>query len=130
VPRRIAKEPLSRRITQPDRAATAAAGVNNSGTQYTTKGFGICARKLFVSTASTMSPAITGASVAVMDAVSHTRPRSLSGGDDKPMDGLNGVSSNSDGPAQKRRRSRKGLDKRFECTAEGCGKSYSRAEHL
>jgi hypothetical protein len=77
-----------------------------------------------------MSPAITGASVAVMDAVSHTRQRSLSGGDDKPMDGLNGVSSNSDGPVQKRRRSRKGLDKRFECTAEGCGKSYSRAEHL
>ncbi|KAM5348215.1 hypothetical protein ACJ41O_008039 [Fusarium nematophilum] len=47
-------------------------------------------------------------------------------------DGPNGASSNSDGPgpARKRRRSRKGLDKRFECTAEGCGKSYSRAEHL
>lgn len=43
----------------------------------------------------------------------------------------NGASSNSDGgPARKRRRSRKGLDKRFECSAEGCGKSYSRAEHL
>jgi hypothetical protein len=35
-----------------------------------------------------------------------------------------------DSPVRKRRRSRKGLDKRFECTAEGCGKSYSRAEHL
>lgn len=46
-------------------------------------------------------------------------------------EGNNGASSNSDGgPARKRRRSRKGLDKRFECSAEGCGKSYSRAEHL
>lgn len=47
-------------------------------------------------------------------------------------DAHNGASSNSDGPgpARKRRRSRKGLDKRFECNAEGCGKSYSRAEHL
>lgn len=47
-------------------------------------------------------------------------------------DGPNGASSNSDGPgpARKRRRSRKGLDKRFECSSEGCGKSYSRAEHL
>lgn len=34
------------------------------------------------------------------------------------------------GPVRKRRRSRKGLDKRFECTSPGCGKSYSRAEHL
>lgn len=39
-------------------------------------------------------------------------------------------SSNSDGPTRKRRRSRKALDKKFECSAEGCGKSYSRAEHL
>ncbi|KEZ41125.1 hypothetical protein SAPIO_CDS7192 [Scedosporium apiospermum] len=39
-------------------------------------------------------------------------------------------SSNSDGPTRKRRRSRKGLDKKFECPHEGCGKSYSRAEHL
>ncbi|GAP87265.2 putative C2H2 finger domain-containing protein [Rosellinia necatrix] len=39
-------------------------------------------------------------------------------------------SSNSDGPVKKRRRSRKGLDKKFECPTEGCGKSYSRAEHL
>ncbi|KAL1899969.1 hypothetical protein Cpir12675_001193 [Ceratocystis pirilliformis] len=34
------------------------------------------------------------------------------------------------GPTRKRRRSRKGLDKKFECPHEGCGKSYSRAEHL
>ncbi|CAJ2512342.1 Uu.00g053570.m01.CDS01 [Anthostomella pinea] len=49
------------------------------------------------------------------------------GGDD---DNKNGNSSNSDGPVKKRRRSRKGLDKKFECPTEGCGKSYSRAEHL
>lgn len=45
-------------------------------------------------------------------------------------DGNNAGSSNSDGPTRKRRRSRKGLDKKFECPHEGCGKSYSRAEHL
>jgi len=39
-------------------------------------------------------------------------------------------SSGPDGPSRKRRRSRKGLDKKFECPHEGCGKSYSRAEHL
>lgn len=49
--------------------------------------------------------------------------------DDDGEDGKAG-SSNSDGPARKRRRSRKGLDKKFECPQEGCGKSYSRAEHL
>lgn len=44
----------------------------------------------------------------------------------------NDNSSNDDGngPNRKRRRSRKGLDKKFECPTEGCGKSYSRAEHL
>lgn len=47
----------------------------------------------------------------------------------EPEDSID-VSSNSDEPAKKKRRSRKGLGKRFECTAEGCGKSYSRAEHL
>lgn len=47
------------------------------------------------------------------------------------VDLKNGDLSNSDGgPARKRRRSRKGLDKKFECPHEGCGKSYSRAEHL
>lgn len=45
-------------------------------------------------------------------------------------DALQDASPTSDGPARKRRRSRKGLDKRFECSEEGCGKSYSRAEHL
>jgi hypothetical protein len=46
-------------------------------------------------------------------------------------DGHHANSSNSDGgPARKRRRSRKGLDKKFECPEKGCGKSYSRAEHL
>lgn len=45
--------------------------------------------------------------------------------------GEDAKSSNSEeGPARKRRRSRKGLDKKFECPSEGCGKSYSRAEHL
>ncbi|KAH7035426.1 fungal-specific transcription factor domain-containing protein [Microdochium trichocladiopsis] len=45
--------------------------------------------------------------------------------------GKNDGDSNSDGgPARKRRRSRKGLEKKFECPTEGCGKSYSRAEHL
>ena len=44
----------------------------------------------------------------------------------------NGGSSNEDesGPHRKRRRSRKGLDKKFECPTPNCGKSYSRAEHL
>lgn len=42
-----------------------------------------------------------------------------------------GHSSGTDGgPSRKRRRSRKGLDKKFECPQDGCGKSYSRAEHL
>lgn len=71
------------------------------------------------------------------------RPRSRSD-DDKDVDGLDiddagdgepdgnhANSSNSEGgPARKRRRSRKGLDKKFECPQKGCGKSYSRAEHL
>lgn len=47
------------------------------------------------------------------------------------LEAHNANSSNSDGgPARKRRRSRKGLDKKFECPEQGCGKSYSRAEHL
>lgn len=51
-------------------------------------------------------------------------------GEDGDLDGNHANSSNSDGPARKRRRSRKGLDKKFECPEKGCGKSYSRAEHL
>ncbi|RYP53895.1 hypothetical protein DL768_001207 [Monosporascus sp. mg162] len=70
------------------------------------------------------------------------RGRRLSRSQDHDMDGndsdqgggdadvKNENSSNSDGPVRKRRRSRKGLDKKFECPTEGCGKSYSRAEHL
>jgi len=45
-------------------------------------------------------------------------------------DGADDHSSGTEGPSRKRRRSRKGLDKKFECPQEGCGKSYSRAEHL
>lgn len=45
-------------------------------------------------------------------------------------DGVDGHSTGTDEPSRKRRRSRKGLDKKFECPQEGCGKSYSRAEHL
>lgn len=34
-------------------------------------------------------------------------------------------------PSKRRRRSRRApTDRKFECTHEGCGKSYSRAEHL
>ncbi|KAK4234650.1 fungal-specific transcription factor domain-containing protein [Achaetomium macrosporum] len=73
----------------------------------------------------------------------HERGRPRSGSDDKDVEGLDlddaddgegggdaAHSSNSEGPARKRRRSRKGLDKKFECPEKGCGKSYSRAEHL
>lgn len=49
---------------------------------------------------------------------------------DEEGDAADGPSSGTDGPSRKRRRSRKGLDKKFDCTQEGCGKSYSRAEHL
>lgn len=54
----------------------------------------------------------------------------LDDADDGDAGGDNVHSSNSEGPARKRRRSRKGLDKKFECPEKGCGKSYSRAEHL
>ncbi|OBR12320.1 C2H2 finger domain-containing protein [Colletotrichum higginsianum IMI 349063] len=50
--------------------------------------------------------------------------------DDDGDDGKAGSSNSEGGPARKRRRSRKGLDKKFECPQDGCGKSYSRAEHL
>lgn len=46
--------------------------------------------------------------------------------EDSGDDGADGET----GGSRKRRRSRKGLDKKFECPHEGCGKSYSRAEHL
>ena len=35
-----------------------------------------------------------------------------------------------DGKPRKRKRSRKSLEKNFACPENGCGKSYSRAEHL
>ena len=62
-----------------------------------------------------------------------SRPNSKSkdgSGEGSPDDAADGHSSGTDGPSRKRRRSRKGLDKKFECPQEGCGKSYSRAEHL
>ena len=34
------------------------------------------------------------------------------------------------GTSRKRRRSKKGVEKKFDCTAKDCSKSYSRAEHL
>ena len=51
---------------------------------------------------------------------------------DRSDDGDTGDGADGDGQgsSRKRRRSRKGLDKKFECPHEGCGKSYSRAEHL
>ncbi|KAF2403350.1 hypothetical protein EJ06DRAFT_535918 [Trichodelitschia bisporula] len=54
------------------------------------------------------------------------RTRDTGSGDDE--DGPDG--DGGQGGSKKRRRSRKGLDKKFECPHEGCGKSYSRAEHL
>lgn len=86
-----------------------------------------------------MGPTHMELSVDMADASERGRRRSRSGeadlGDqDCPRSesayGHNGDSINSDEIVRKRRRSRKGLDKRFECTTEGCGKSYSRAEHL
>lgn len=41
-----------------------------------------------------------------------------------------GADSSANGKPRKRKRSRKGLDKNFPCLQHGCGKSYSRAEHL
>ena len=41
-----------------------------------------------------------------------------------------GTGASGSGKPRKRKRSRKGLDKNFPCPHQGCGKSYSRAEHL
>ena len=46
-------------------------------------------------------------------------------GDEKENGG-----DNAGGKPRKRKRSRKGLEKNFPCPHQGCGKSYSRAEHL
>ena len=45
-------------------------------------------------------------------------------------DGEGPSSKSGNGQPRKRKRSRKGLDKKYHCPHEGCGKSYSRAEHL
>lgn len=50
--------------------------------------------------------------------------------DERMVDGTSLDEPDGAGRSRKRRRSRKGLDKKFECRHEGCGKSYSRAEHL
>lgn len=57
------------------------------------------------------------------------RTRDVIGGDVEQMI-VSQLNSNVETPSRKRRRSRKGLDKKFECPEDGCGRSYSRAEHL
>ncbi|MCJ1225485.1 hypothetical protein MMC12_002134 [Toensbergia leucococca] len=42
----------------------------------------------------------------------------------------NGLETTASGKPRKRKRSRKGLDSKYECPHHDCGKSYSRAEHL
>ena len=49
---------------------------------------------------------------------------------DGDLGDANDAAEEGTGGSRKRRRSRKGLDKKFECPHSGCGKSYSRAEHL
>lgn len=69
----------------------------------------------------------TSASPGQDDSRGRRRTREVDNGDEEQGDDQdNGGVGNS----KKRRRSRKGLDKKFECPHEGCGKSYSRAEHL
>lgn len=60
------------------------------------------------------------------------RNRDAEPGDDGDLSptGLDDGQGGPPGSSRKRRRSRKGLDKKFECPHDGCGKSYSRAEHL
>ena len=53
------------------------------------------------------------------------RDDEASGGEDESQ-----TSPKGNGQHRKRKRSRKGLDKKFNCPHDGCGKSYSRAEHL
>lgn len=50
--------------------------------------------------------------------------------DDTGDERTNGGNGGSGGKQRKRKRSRKGLEKNFPCPHQGCGKSYSRAEHL
>ena len=69
-----------------------------------------------------------------MDDKPRGRDRSRDDGEGADASGLplvgGQLSSNMEPTSRKRRRSRKGLDKKFECPHPGCGKSYSRAEHL
>lgn len=49
--------------------------------------------------------------------------------DDSPVN--DAIDPSVNGASRKRKRSRKVQpDRKFDCTFEGCGKSYSRAEHL
>lgn len=50
--------------------------------------------------------------------------------EDSGDDQGSGAGTSGNGKPRKRKRSRKGLDKNFPCPHQGCGKSYSRAEHL
>lgn len=52
----------------------------------------------------------------------------VEGGSDDEVEGSSSKAAN--GQHRKRKRSRKGLDKKYHCPHEACGKSYSRAEHL
>ncbi|KAK2608955.1 hypothetical protein QQS21_002531 [Conoideocrella luteorostrata] len=61
---------------------------------------------------------------------SHQSFQSLSGSDTAAQTMDHAETKITEGTPRKKRRSRKGLSKRFTCAAEGCGKSYSRAEHL
>ena len=81
--------------------------------------------------------------VAVMEVErGRDRDRELEEPDESLVDGMEDGSDKEMAEAQpgdatttsplkrKRRRSRKGLDKKYDCPHPGCGKSYSRAEHL
>ena len=61
-----------------------------------------------------------------------TRERSftLKADDESGDEKENEQNPSTDDKPRKRKRSRKGLDKNFPCPSPGCGKSYSRAEHL
>lgn len=76
----------------------------------------------------TMSPNMSGHHVSHQKSTNESSPYATSQSD--PRGGTNEARLTSEGTPRKKRRSRKGLSKRFDCLAEGCGKSYSRAEHL
>lgn len=59
------------------------------------------------------------------------RDRSITAkAEDESGDEKEGGVDNAEGKPRKRKRSRKGFEKNFPCPHQGCGKSYSRAEHL